>query len=371
MSIYDIALSMIHELGVARIHHLLEWFGSAENVFKTTKEELIERLNFPQESASYIYNQLNRSDLLTQAQAELDFLARNNARAIAISDDEYPFRLRECCDAPNVIFVKGDLNLNSEHILSVVGTRRYTKYGEEFCENLMRELAELVPDAVIVSGLAYGIDIKAEIAAHKNGLRTASVVANNLREVSPSSHLNHLRDFIGGGGAIITEMSTLEKTIQSSFLRRNRIIAGISCGTLVVESHSRGGALSTARCALEYNREVMALPGRATDAASEGCNELIRKEAARLVTSAEQIVETLGWRHSKKSTTKGETKTFSIELSPDERLIYDSIGVTTATPVDLIASNSGMPIQAVSVILVSLEIKNLVKPIAGNQYIRC
>ncbi|MBO5873970.1 MAG: DNA-processing protein DprA [Rikenellaceae bacterium] len=371
MSIYDVALSMIHELGVARIHHLIEFFGTAENVFSTSIEQLTEQLKFPHEAATYIYKQLNRKDLLAQAQAELDFLNRNNARAVAIGDDDYPAMLRECCDAPNVLFVKGDLDLNSEHFLSVVGTRRYTKYGEELCDNLMRELAELVPDAVIVSGLAYGIDITAEIAAHKYGLRTVSVVANNLREVSPTSHLNHLRDFIGNGGAVLTEMSSLEKTIQSSFLRRNRIIAGLSSGTLVIESHLRGGALSTARCAMEYNREVMAIPGRATDVASEGCNELIRKGGAQLVTNAEQIVETLGWQHNKKIRSQHEVKQFSIDLSPDERLIYDAIGATTATPVDLIASNTGMSIQIVSVILVSLEIKNLVKPIAGNQYIRC
>ncbi|MBO7212933.1 MAG: DNA-processing protein DprA, partial [Rikenellaceae bacterium] len=128
---------------------------------------------------------------------------------------------------------------------------------------------------------------------------------------------------------------------------------------------------STARCAMEYNREVMAIPGRATDAASEGCNELIRKGGAQLVTNAEQIVETLGWQHNKKIRTQHEVKQFSIDLSPDERLVYDAIGATSATPVDLIASNTGMSIQIVSVILVSLEIKNLVKPIAGNQYIRC
>jgi DNA processing protein len=370
MLIHDVALSMIHELGVARIHRLLDHFGSAESVFGATVEELVGQLGFPHETAEYICMQLNRKDLQLQAQSELDFLAHNNARAISIADADYPYRLKECVDAPTVLYVKGDLDLNCEHFVSIVGTRRFTKYGEEFCEEFMHELSELVPDAVIVSGLAYGIDIKAEIAAHKYGLRTVSVVANNLRGVTPTAHLNHLRSFIEAGGAVLTEMSTLEQTIQSSFLRRNRIIAGLSDGTLVVESHFKGGALSTARCAMEYNREVMAVPGRVKDDASEGCNDLIRKGVAQLVLSAEHLAYTLGWKHCVKNDNRRGKAEFSVDLSTEEKLVYEAIGATTATPLDLIVATSGLSVQMVSVLLVSLEMKNLIRPIAGNQYIR-
>ena len=361
---------MAERLGVARIHRLLDHFGSAENVFAATTNDLVNQLGFPFEIAEYICNQLKRNDLLSLAHAELDFLTRNNARAISIDDHCYPYRLKECCDSPSVLYVKGNMDFNSEHFISVVGTRRFSKYGEEFCDEFMHELSELVPDAIIVSGLAYGIDIIAEKAAHKYGLKTVSVVANNLRGVTPAAHLNYLRDFIEAGGAVVTEMSTIEQTIQSSFLRRNRIIAGLSDGTLVVESHFKGGALSTARCAMEYNREVMAVPGRVNDASSEGCNDLIRKGVAQLITCAEHLADTLGWKHRNSATKVQEEKVFSVDLSDDERVVYDSVGAITPTPLDLIVSCTGISVQLVSVLLVSLEMKNLIRPIAGNQYIR-
>lgn len=291
MSLEAIALQMTPGIGPKGAAHLLEVFGDARAVFAASAEELAERAELRPKPAQ----ELLRRSAFAAAERELAYCRRHGIRPIASTDADYPPLLREIPDYPPVIYLQGDPAVLRGRTLSVVGTRQATAYGLEQCRRLTGGLAERLPQLVLVSGTAYGIDIALHRAALEFGVRSVAVLANALPAVSPLSHASVMRQVVDRGGALVTELHSQSKQNGDLYIPRNRIIAALSAGTLVVESPAGGGALHTARLADGYHRAVLALPGRPTDRTSAGTNHLIRTRCAQLVCRAEEVIEELQW----------------------------------------------------------------------------
>lgn len=291
MIIDDIALTMHSEVGPRTAIHLIECFGSAERIFAATEQELIERAGI----RPAVARSLSRREYYPAAERELQFVSEYGIRVLASDDPLYPERLKECPDYPHVLYVRGTADLNAGKWISFVGTRKMTHYGRRACEKIIGELASLCPDTVVVSGLAYGVDITAHRAAMDAGLTTVGVVAHPLNRIYPAPHTGSARRMIETGGALISEYHSGCRMERSNFVQRNRIIAGMSDGTLIVESPRKGGSLITADMADGYHRTVMAVPGRIDDSFSEGTNHLIRSLKACMVCSGKDVLDALGW----------------------------------------------------------------------------
>ncbi len=289
MIIDDIALTMHPEVGPRTAIHLLECFGSAERIFAATEQELIERAGI----RPAVARSLSRREYHPAADRELQFVSEYGIRVLASDDPLYPERLKECPDYPHVLYVRGTADLNAEKWISFVGTRKMTHYGRRACEKIIGEVASLCPDTVVVSGLAYGVDITAHRAAMDAGLTTIGVVAHPLNRIYPAPHTGSARRMIETGGALISEYHSGCRMERSNFVQRNRIIAGMSDGTLIVESPRKGGSLITADMADGYHRTVMAVPGRIDDPFSEGTNHLIRSLKACMVCSGRDVLDAL------------------------------------------------------------------------------
>lgn len=308
MLIDDIALTMLPEVGTKTAIHLLECFGTAEAVFAASVDELTERAELKLSIAQSISRKITHSE----AAEELGFAQKHNIRVICSTSPEYPQRLKECPDYPHLLYVMGDLDLNSSHWLSIVGTRNITPYGIKMCEMLIQEIAANFPQAVIVSGLAYGVDIAAHRAAMQAGLATVGIVAHSLTHIYPPRHTDSARRMVKQGGAVISEFNRTDKPDKSGFVQRNRIIAGLSTGTLIVESAARGGSLITAEMADGYHRTVMAVPGRVGEKYSEGTNNLIKNLRAQMVCTGSDIADLLDWvLPAAKKTAKEQQLNFS------------------------------------------------------------
>ena len=292
MIIDDIALTMHPEVGPRTAIHLVECFGSAERIFAATEQELIERAGI----RPAVARSLSRREYHPAADRELQFVSEYGIRVLASDDPLYPERLKECPDYPHVLYVRGTADLNAGKWISFVGTRKMTHYGRRACEKIIGELASLCPDTVVVSGLAYGVDITAHRAAMDAGLTTVGVVAHPLNRIYPAPHTGSARRMIETGGALISEYHSGCRMERSNFVQRNRIIAGMSDGTLIVESPRKGGSLITADMADGYHRTVMAVPGRIDDPFSEGTNHLIRSLKACMVCSGRDVLDALGWK---------------------------------------------------------------------------
>ena len=291
MLIDDIALTMHPEVGCRTVIHLLERFGSAERVYAATEQELCQEAGLKPAVARSIL----RRETHLKAQKELDFATRRHLRILTSDAQEYPARLRECGDYPHVLYVSGGLDFNRGYWLSVVGTRKMTPYGSRICETLIEELVRIVPDLVVVSGLAYGVDVAAHRAALKYGIPTVGVLGHPITRIYPLQHTDTARRMVTQGGAVLSEFASDEEPSRAGFVQRNRLIAGLSEGTLIVESAARGGSLITADMADGYHRTLMAVPGRVGDLYSEGTNQLIRTLKAQMVCSGAEIVEVMNW----------------------------------------------------------------------------
>jgi DNA processing protein len=365
MLIYDIALTLIPEIGNVRGRRLIEVFGSAEAALKTAVEDIAEQTEIPLSAIRNI--QVNR--VFPTAEAEIRYLEKHGIRAVTITSDQYPARLKECADAPLILYVKGAIDFNSPHWLSVVGTRRVTPYGRRMTGSLIDGVAALLPDTVIVSGLAYGTDIEAHRAALRGGLKTVAVLGNPLGRVYPEDHAGDAEQIVERGGAVVSEFHSLHEMAGSNFLRRNRIIAGLSSGTLVVESAFKGGSLSTAACALGYYRDVMAVPGRVGDPMSEGTNRLIRSNRAAMALNAADVLEHLNWdaQRAPKQAESRDPELF-VRLSVDERKIYDALGAAGAASVDELVLRTGLPAGRISAATLAMEINGLLRRTPGNMF---
>lgn len=310
----------------------------------------------------------SRHDAYVRARAELDFVERHGITVSYITDSDYPKQLREMSDAPVALFILGRLDTDAGHTLAIVGTRNATPYGTGFCRTLVEAVATDAPDTWIISGLAYGIDGEAHRQALANGLPTAAVVAHGLGMVYPASHRGLAAQIVREGGAIVSAYLHDERPYRGRFLERNRVIAGLSDAVMVVESDIKGGAMSTAAAAFDADREVFALPGRASDMSSAGCNLLIRRQKAELITSPDELLKSMGWCVSKQ---REDPKQHNLPLfdDPSASLVYDVLR-TTYDPagIDQLCAGTGLPANELLAILTELEFDGHIIRYPGNRY---
>ncbi|MGK0175170.1 MAG: DNA processing protein, partial [Ulvibacter sp.] len=351
---YTLALQRVPNLGDTSAKKLLQFVGSAEGIFKEKRTNLLKIDGI----GALKLKDLNASKILIDAERELEYIDANAISYSFFKDNSYPERLKHCLDGPLLIFYRGNIDLESRRIISVVGTRNITTYGRDFCLKLINELAPTNP--IIVSGFAYGVDIAAHKAAIDNGLQTIGCLAHGLNQVYPKVHKKYVSQVEENGG-FITEFWSRDSFVRANFLKRNRIIAGMSEATIVIESAEKGGSLVTADIANSYNREVFAAPGRTSDSQSQGCNNLIKTQQARLLTSAADIVYMLGWK-LEDFKIKPQQKQLFVELSPEEKVIYDYLKDKEKQVLDIIALNCKMPTFKASSLLLSMELKGVIRP---------
>lgn len=305
---------------------------------------------------------------VSKATEEFSFINKHNIKFYSLLDDDYPWLLSQIMDPPVVLFQLGDLNLNGEHNLSVVGTRRCTSYGVSFCNELVKDLGEYFQDLKIISGLAYGIDAAAHQAALDSGIPTIAVVAHGLDMIYPSGNRSLARNIIKNGGAIISEYPSKSTPYAGRFLERNRIVAGLSQMTMIVESEIKGGAMSTANLAFHYNREVGALPGRKTDKTSSGCNHLIRNNKASLVSSAAELITTVGWKPLDIAVENRQLNLFP-ELEGDALKIYEFLKFSNEPKtLDAIQQRTAINPAALMASLTELEFDGIIQRQPGGRY---
>lgn len=308
----------------------------------------------------------NWDDALKRAAAEMEFMQKGGIRALCLNDADYPQRLTECDDAPLVLYYKGTANLNKHRVIDIVGTRHCTTYGQDLIQRFVSDLKRLIPDVLIVSGLAYGIDICAHRNALKNGYETVGVLAHGLDQIYPPRHRDTAIEMIRQGG-LLTEYMSQTEALPNNFRQRNRIVAGMSDATILVESAYKGGGLITCRIAQEYGRDVYAFPGAVGMPASEGCNKIIRDNMAALITSAADFVESVGWQTVAMHPEAVERQLFP-DLTPDELRIVDLLQQTNDLQLNMISVRTNIAIGQLTALLFSLEMKGVVKPLAGGTY---
>ena len=356
---YTLALQRIPNLGDISAKKILRKVGSAEAVFKEKKSNLakIDGIGLLR------LREINLKQQLEQADDELKFIEDNEVEWSYFQDKNYPEKLKHCLDGPILLFQRGNIDLVNKKIISIVGARKITSYGNAFCQNLIEELSPLNP--VIVSGLAYGVDICAHKAAIENNLQTIACLAHGLNQTYPKDHKRHIKKIEENGG-FFTEFWSSDKFDKTNFLKRNRIIAGLSEATIVIESAEKGGSLVTADIANSYNREVFAVPGRATDSQSMGCNNLIKQQKAHVLTTAADIVYQLGWE-IKDAQKPRQTQLF-VELDEDEKLIFRFLKEKEKELLDIIALECSLPVFRVATLLMNMELKGVVRPLPGKLF---
>lgn len=314
------------------------------------------------------FGRYDRDEALFKARDEVAFCARHHIAPLFLSDEDYPRRLAECPDAPVVLYCLGSAGLNPEKAVSVVGTRGPTAYGMDFCRRLVEDVAPFFSDMAVVSGLAYGIDAAAHEAAIGVGATTWAVLAHGLDTIYPAQHRQLARTILDRGGALLSEYPRGERPYRQRFLERNRIVAGVSDVVVVVESDVKGGAMSTANLAFGYGRDVMALPGRAGDKLSSGCNLLIRRQKAQLISCAADFMEQMDWRPMGIKVDARQRELFP-ELDGDARSVYEHMRSSGSDlPADGISVVLRMPIARVLSALGELEFDGIVEKLPGNRY---
>ncbi len=307
---------------------------------------------------------LKNKSVFEKAELELHFLEKNNITVFYYQNANYPDRLKHCVDGPVLLFASGAVNFENRKMLSIVGTRQITSYGIEFCKKLIEDLAVFNP--IIVSGFAYGVDIVAHQAAIANDLQTIGVLAHGLNQIYPKSHKKYVAKMEQNGG-FITEFWSTSNPDKENFVRRNRIVAGMSEATIVIESAEKGGSLITANMANDYNRDVFAVPGRTSDKYSQGCNDLIKTQRANLLTSAADLVYNLNWELNQ-TTTKAVQKQLFVSLDYEEQKIYDYLQQSGKQLLDVMALECDFPIFKISSILLNMELKGVVRPLPGKLF---
>ena len=358
---FKIALGLIPGVGDISARKLVSYTGSVEAVFSEPYSSLVRIPGIGEAPARAVTGK----NYMDQAEKEALWVEAHNIRTYFYLDDDYPSQLKECEDSPVLLYYTGTSDLNQTKMLSVVGTRKATARGREICENIIFKLAELFPDLVIVSGLAYGIDIAAHKAALEAGVQTIGVLAHGLKTIYPPMHSNTAKEMVKNGG-LLTDFVSDAPAERNNFLKRNRIIAGLPQGLLVIESGVKGGAMVTAEMAMSYNRDVMAVPGRPSDNWSGGCNRLIKRNIAALVENGNDVCEFLNWVPAAE-VRPVQAKLFE-DLDESEIALLNIISAEEALSVDQISSLSGLQISKLSGLLLSLEMKGAIKCYPGNRY---
>nr|WP_315224292.1 DNA-processing protein DprA [uncultured Flavobacterium sp.] len=356
---YLLALLRVEGVGDIMAKKLLFHFQNAQAVFNATNAQIaaIDGIG------AVLLKNFKSKTIFEKANAELTFIKSNNIKVAFFQDEHYPERLKHCYDAPVLIFTAGNIDLKNKKIISIVGTRQITSYGTEFCKKLIEDLAPL--DPVFVSGFAYGVDIVAHQFAIENGLQTVGVLAHGLNQIYPKNHKKYMAKMEENGG-FITEFWSSTNPDKENFVRRNRIVAGMSEATIVIESADKGGSLITANLANDYNRDVFAVPGRVTDKYSQGCNNLIKIQKANVLTSAADLIYILNWDIEKK--TKPIQKQLFVTLEPEEQKIYDFLLKNGKELLDSIALQCDFPIFKISGMLLNMELKGVIRPLPGKLF---
>lgn len=356
---YVLALQKVKGIGDINAKKLIAACGSAKNVF-SEKKQLLSKING---IGSYVLRHLNDASYIKAAEKELTLMDKHRLTPLYFLDADYPKNLKNCIDAPILMFKDGDYCLETSKIISVVGTRRMTNYGKDFCEQMIAELAKF--DPVIVSGFAYGVDICAHKAALENKLRTVGVLAHGFGTLYPKAHKKYMAAMYERGG-FLSEFWYDELPYKESFLKRNRIVAGISQATVIIESANKGGAMVTADIANSYSRDVYALPGRANDMFSKGCNSLIRDNKAALIASPEDLVAMLGWKNKSKNTIV-QPELF-VNLTEEEQTVCDYLKQREKALIDVIAVDCSLPVFRLASVLLQLEMRGLIRPLPGKYF---
>lgn len=358
--IYLLALHRLSQIGDATAKKLIEILGSAEAIFKE-KTHNLEKINGL--GTKRIHNLKKEIDL-DSAERELKFIDDNKIEFLYFKEQKYPEKLKHCLDGPLVLFQKGNIDLKHKKIISIVGTRKVTSHGIDFTEKLISDLA--VFDPIIVSGFAYGTDITAQKKAIEQKLQTISCLAHGLNQIYPKVHKKYVDEVLNHGG-FFTDFCSDDDFERNNFLKRNRIIAGLSEATIVIESAEKGGSLVTAEMANGYNREVFALPGRHSDKMSIGCNNLIKKQQAMMMTSAADLIYMLNWDVEQNTKPNKQTQLF-VELNEKEKIVVDALKKLQKTELDPLALSCQIPTSKLSSLLLNLELKGVIRPLPGKQF---
>lgn len=307
---------------------------------------------------------------LARAAQEMEFITKHHIRPLLLDTEDYPQRLSECSDAPIILYYMGTANLNQRRIINIIGTRHCTTYGKDLIHRFVSDLKCLCPEMLIVSGLAYGVDICAHRNALDNGYETVGVLAHGLDEIYPTAHRETAKQMLTHGG-LLTEYMTETRADKLNFVKRNRIVAGMSDATILVESAAKGGGLITSRIAMDYDRSVFAFPGAIGAPYSEGCNQLIRDNGASLITSAEDFVNAMGWQTDiklQKAQTEGIERSIFLELSDEEQKIARILEEFGDFQLNQLSVKTNIPIGQLTALLFQMEMKGIVRPLAGGTY---
>lgn len=358
---YRIAFASLQGTGVDLARKLLDVVGSEERFFAMGEKELRALTR----GRSKIYRDDYRRERLERAQREEAFVKEHNINAVYYTDEAYPHRLLEAPDAPVMFYSLGRCDLESAHVISVVGTRHATQYGIRFCDTLIGELSQRLPDLVVVSGLAYGIDIAAHRAALKHGVPTVAVLPRGLNRIYPAMHRNEAIAIARNGGMLLTDYTSQDEVQKSNFLARNRIVAALSDCTVIVESAGAGGALVTASLAMSYNRDVMAVPGRCGDEFSVGCNKLIATNKAALITGADDLMAAMRWESA---VPQPQQLNLFPELTKEEQAVVDVIRSHGEIHLNALADALHQPVYKLMSVLVELDCKRIIATLPGCRY---
>ena len=363
--VYKMAFSFLKGINAPLLREIYERKVDAEEFFRISSRELMQKLRI---TDNPIIEKLRREEALSASYKELEIVRRHNIMPLFLLDDNYPERLAEIEDAPIILYCLGNPNIENEHNISVVGTRRPTPYAIDFTNKLIKDLSEYFPDLCVISGLAYGVDAQSHKKALENKVKTVAVVAHGLNMIYPASHRDLARNIIRAGGAIVSEYPFGVNPYKPHFLARNRIVAALSDVTVVVESAIKGGAISTANFAFSYSREVMALPGRITDENSSGCNLLIRKQKASLISNAADLIETTGWQPLNLNINPRQRNLFP-ELEGDFKIIYELLKFSNEPlQADKICNLANLSASTVLSVLGELEFDGIVIRHPGNRF---
>lgn len=349
------ALELYRTVGSARL--LYEYRNDIRDIMKTASPHLMTALR-------------DWGEPMKRADAEMKYMEEHGIRALTLSDDDYPRRLTECQDAPIILYYKGNADLNQAKIVSIVGTRQCTAYGQDLIRRFIADLRRYCRQVLVVSGLAYGVDIHAHRRALENDYPTVGVLAHGLDQLYPYRHRETAARMTDRGG-LLTEFMTQTNAGKPNFVRRNRIVAGMADAVILVESAEKGGGLITAEIAQSYDRAVFAFPGNIGQPYSEGCNRLIRDNGAALVTGAEDFVKSMGWEEEavrRQALADGIERNLFPDLSPEERKVVDILQGTNDLLLNILSVKADIPVGRLTALLFQLEMKGIVRPLAGGTY---
>ena len=366
-TLYMMALTRVPSLSLTSLRVLVEEMGSATAVYEN-RHSLREVLTA---ASQHTLDALASMDShLGRAAQELEFCRQSHIRLLGLADEDYPQRLHDCIDAPVLLYYLGSADLNARHIVSIVGTRQITAYGKDLCRTFIRDLKALCPDALIVSGLAYGVDVHSHRAALDEGLDTVGVLAHGLNQIYPRLHRSTAEQMVSRGG-LLTEYMSGTAIDKRNFVQRNRIVAGMADAVVVVESAEKGGSLITAEIASGYNRLVWAFPGRISDSHSLGCNKLISTNRASLLTGAEDFCIAMGWADEKiqqQKLAQGVQQEFLADYSDEEQSILKALSAAEDMQLNVLSVQADIPLNRLAGLLFTLEMKGAVQMLSGGKY---